>query len=109
MAGIAESTYHRWIERGEAGESPFREFSELTRASRAEARSKHVRTIRKAGREGDWKAAAWFLERSDRANWGRTVDAKVEHSGPNGGPIEIDVSKLTDDQLRAIVAGSSGG
>lgn len=109
LAGIAESTYHAWVKRGEAGESPFAEFSELTRAARAEARTRLVRVVRRAATEGDWKAAAWFLERSDRSNWGRTVDAKVEHSGPNGGPIEIDVTKLTDDELRAIVEGKGGG
>ena len=33
MAGIAESTYHAWIVRGESGEQPFAEFSELTRGA----------------------------------------------------------------------------
>lgn len=109
MVGIAESTYHDWIKRGESGESPFAEFSELTRAARAEARSKRVKTVAAASDDGDWKAAAWMLERMDRQHWGRTVDVRAEHSGPDGGPIRMDVTKMSDDELRAIVEGTGGG
>lgn len=101
MAGIAESTYHAWIARGEAGESPFAEFSELTRAARADARTRLVKTVVDAATvELDVKAAQWLLERMDRKNWGRTVDVRAEHSGPGGGPIEIDVA----DQLGRLDA-----
>ena len=58
------------------------------------ARAKLVRTI-VAAAEVDVKAAQWLLERMDRKNWGRTVDVRAEHSGPNGGPIPIVVA----DQL----------
>jgi hypothetical protein len=110
MAGIAESTYHAWIARGEAGDELYAEFSELTRAARADARTRLVKTVVDAATvEHDVKAAQWLLERMDRANWGRTVDVRAEHSGPNGGPIEIDVAKMTDDELRKIVEGTSGG
>ena len=110
LAGIAESTYHAWIKRGEAGESPFAEFAELTRAARADARTRLVKTVVDAAtEEHDVKAAQWLLERMDRKNWGRTVDVRAEHSGPNGGPIEIDVTKKTDAELREIVEGTGGG
>ena len=108
LVGISEQTYHNWIKRGEAGEEPFFGFLELTRAARADARRKLVKTVVDAA-ENDPKHAQWLLERMDRANWGRTVDVRAEHSGPGGGPIEIDVTKLTDAELRAIVEGKSGG
>lgn len=108
LSGISERSYHNWIARGEDGEEPFVQFVLLTRAARAEGRQKHVRTIGNASSSGDWKAAAFFLERSDPANWGRKDELKAEHSGPDGGPIplDVDVTKMTSEQLRAIVEGT---
>ena len=80
LAGIAESTYHNWIKRGEAGEPRFAEFLELTRAARARGRQKHVKAIAAAAVD-DWRAAAFFLERSDPANWGRKDKLNAEHTG----------------------------
>lgn len=37
----------------------------------------------------DWKAAAWWLERRDGQNFGKTSDLNLEISGPGGAPIEI--------------------
>ena len=34
LAGIAESTYHRWVQLGEAGEPQFSEFSEAATRAR---------------------------------------------------------------------------
>ena len=93
LAGIAESTYHEWVRRGETGEAPFSEFPELTRAARARGRLKHVRAIAAAADrpdgKGDWRASAFFLERSDPANWGRRDHHTTELSGPGGGPVAI--------------------
>lgn len=36
----------------------------------------------------DWRAASWFLERQDRANFGKGPE-QVELSGPGGGPVEL--------------------
>lgn len=80
LAGIAESTYHDWVRRGDAGEAPFSEFSELTRAARAKGRREHIQAIKKAASD-DWRAAAFFLERSDPANWGPKHKVQSEHTG----------------------------
>src|SRR5690348_5560790 len=77
LAGIGESTYHGWIKRAAAGESPFVEFAELTRAARAKGRLVHVQAIRAAAAD-DWRASAFFLERSDPANWGRKDKVAAE-------------------------------
>lgn len=54
----------------------------------------------------DWKAAAWLLERRNPKRYGK-VD-RLEHSGPEGQPIEtksvIDPAKLSNEQLAQIQA-----
>lgn len=56
--------------------------------------------LNKIGKATAWQAAAWMLERRWYQEFSRKD--KVEHSGPRGGPIVFDVSKLTDDELRTI-------
>ncbi len=75
-AGVHPSTYYRWMERGalegEAPEDdPYRHFrSEVDRAI-ADAEAAEVGLVVKAARDGDWRAAAWLLERRFGDRWGR--------------------------------------
>jgi hypothetical protein len=71
FVGIGETAFYEWIKRGDRGDTRFVSFAKVTRRARADGRGKCVNTIKTAAREGDWKAAAWFLERSDPVNWGR--------------------------------------
>jgi hypothetical protein len=48
----------------------FPDFRDAIEKARATAKVSSVAVIRKAA-TGNWQAAAWFLERSDPANWGR--------------------------------------
>jgi hypothetical protein len=91
--GINESTYHSWVLRGEKeiarlddpkakpneSERIFVEFSKAVTRARAQAEIQSVARIRKAAEE-DWRADAWYLERSHQQRWGRTK-LDVEHSG----------------------------
>jgi Helix-turn-helix domain len=86
LAGIGERTYHDWIKRGEAGEEPFSQFSQLCRAARADGRRRLVRTLRVAAKK-DWHAALAFLARSDPANWGTKSESKVDVTS-NGETIQ---------------------
>lgn len=64
-AGISERTFYNWKARAEAGERRFVQFvQELTRAE-AEGAEKLLDSIIKAAEAqgGDWRAAAWLLER----------------------------------------------
>ena len=50
----------------------------------------------------DWRAAAFYLERTDPKRWGRRTSHELQ--GPEGGPIQLDeprtdLSRLSDDQL----------
>jgi len=77
-------------------------FKEIMQA-RAFAEADNVLVIRNASRD-TWQAAAWWLERTFPDRWGRRDRMAVEHSGRDGGPIEVgmDLSKLTDKELEFL-------
>lgn len=83
-AGISPSTGHRWKGRGATaleelesvgsvpkGESVFAKFTEGAQTAQADTIMEAVSIIRGAAREGDWRAAAWFLERAYPSKWGK--------------------------------------
>lgn len=101
IVGIHVATYYGWLERGEADveagvESDYSEFFEASTHARAYARASAVAHIRTAMSD-DWRAAAWYLERSDSENWGR--QEKVEHSGELRQRVRVELDKLTDNEL----------
>lgn len=63
FVGITAETFYTWCAR-------YSDFSERIEKARATAKISSVAVIRKAS-QTNWQAAAWFLERSDPANWGR--------------------------------------
>lgn len=75
-AGIDHTTLYRWM----AKDAPLR-----TAVERAEGLAEHHRTaiVRKAGDEGNWTAAAWWLERRKSEDYARRerVDMSVDISG----------------------------
>lgn len=89
--GIAPSTYYKYMALAEEPDPPawVREFSEAVKKARAEAELRNVQAIAKAATDPrHWTAAAWFLERSYPKRWGR--QARLELSGPEGGPIQVE-------------------
>ena len=74
-AGVARRTLQRWLAAGEEAEaaadgrglSPreraYLELREAAGVARARAQVRALATIQKAGLDGSWQAAAWFLER----------------------------------------------
>lgn len=85
-AGISDETYANWC----AGKL---EFLEAVKKAQAQARIGAIARIQKAGRGGTWQADAWYLERTDSANYGRKDTIKIE-----GG---IDVN-LVNELVRAL-------
>ena len=71
----------------------------VLRAEIGKAEADHERNligrIVEAAENGVWQAAAWLAERKWPEEYGQrrmvtgTLDARHEHSGPGGGPIEI--------------------
>ena len=103
LVGIDESTYHKWQQRGRAElerveeghvncrvrkeEAPYVEFFKSAMRARAEGEQRHVKNIQDASSE-DWRASAWFLERSRPERWGKKQ--KLEHTGEGGGPVQTE-------------------
>jgi hypothetical protein len=103
-SGIAEKTFYNWMSRGLAErerlslsmtaksnptEVVFLQFLQRVEQARAEAIMKKVAVIAKSGNDGDWRAAAWWLERQVPEEFGKTE--KLEIGGSNGEPIRIQV------------------
>lgn len=61
--GISTEQFYNDLER-------FPDFRDAIEKARATAKVSSVAIIRQASKT-NWQAAAWFLERSDPANWGR--------------------------------------
>ena len=82
--GLDRRTYYRWMERGAADpESRFGRFLHDVTQARAKARAVVLDEIRQAVTAGqtpmpDWRARAWYLERTSRDDFGAQVEIRVE-------------------------------
>lgn len=95
LAGISHTTYYRWLEAGrKAKAGAFWEFCEAVKKAEAKAEADRVRRIQTAGKDGNWQADAWWLERRRPERWGRRE--RHELSGLGGEAITILV-KYADD------------
>ena len=111
--GIDPRTYYHWLKRGKdeedrinadiaptPNETPFLQFFQAVRKAQADGIMQHVMNIDHHAKNGTWQASAWILERKQPRKWGRFD--RTEHTGPDGGPININVS--TEDLERKVAA-----
>lgn len=117
-SGIAEKTFYNWMTRGmaererlslvpDAKENPteviFLQFLQRVEQARAEAITKKVAVIAKAGNDGDWRAAAWYLERQVPEDFGKTD--RFEIGGTNGEAIKVQVEMGDlEDKIAKVLA-----
>ena len=116
--GIAERTFYNWMTRGltererlatvpnakpNQTEGIFLQFLQQVERARGEAITKKVAVIAKAGNEGDWRAAAWWLERQTPEEFGKTD--KIEMTGNNGDPIKVQIEMGDlEDKIAKVLA-----
>lgn len=117
--GISEKTFYNWMTRGmnererlatvpnakvNTTEGVYLQFLQSVERARGEAITKKVAVIAKAGNEGDWRAAAWWLERQSPEEFGK-IDT-VQHTGTNGDAIkvQIEMGDLEDKIAKVLAA-----
>lgn len=108
-ANVAPATIYNWLARGEEHrdadpmpkrEAPFVEFLEATVKARAHAKLHSLAVIKAAAQDGDWRAAAWYLEHAHPDDYGRRT--RLEHAGEikTRQVPTVDLDALTDDELK---------
>ena len=78
--GICRKTLYNWMDRGEKGEIDFTHFILSIKKARAKAEMRHVEVIEKA-MDKNWQASAWWLERTNKEQWGMHSEQHIEHTG----------------------------
>ena len=80
--GIVSTTLYRWMKRGERQpDGPYGEFCRALKRADLEAELACLRQIKEAAQHGDWRAAAWMLERRYPEKWGRRRARRDESEG----------------------------
>ena len=72
--GISEKTYYEWLKKGENAKrttNRYGEFSKSIKESQAKAIIRNVTIVNKAAKDGDWKAAMTWLERTQPEHYSR--------------------------------------
>lgn len=93
-AGIDPSTFFGWQRRAKVGDEPYASFFHRFYEARGEVEDRLTGAL---SEDGDWRAKAWILERSYQYH----RPSAVEVSGPNGGPMQVNVS---GDVVRQAIA-----
>ena len=68
LTGVSPSTVQSWRKQSRAGRAGYRNFETEVLTAMAEGEAIHVARIAEAGR-GNWRAAAWLLERMHPEKW----------------------------------------
>lgn len=98
-AGIPPGIFRRWLEDGrkelETIYDDERGYPSQTgmlwlEVSKAEAERAQtlLSGVKTAGKQDEWRNLAWILEKTEREEFGDRVE--VQHTGPDGGPIEVE-------------------
>lgn len=113
-AGVSANTVNEWVRRGTGEDdrtpsSRYVSFAQEVAKMQAAAGLKAVAVVRGA-MDKSWQAAAWFLERRFPDEF--ALKTRTELTGKNGQPLipsDADFSKMSDEELQAIAAGSATG
>lgn len=83
-AGIGSSTFDEWMQRGADGERPYADFYTKVQKAQAESALRNQSIITRAAVAGDWRAAAYSLERHFPKEYGRASMVAAVSLQPGG-------------------------
>ena len=104
-AGINKDTLYRWLRDGaRAKKGKKKNFSDAVQKALAKSEMRDVYIIGKAA-ENQWQAAAWRLERKFPDRWGRKDKQRLEHTGKDGGAIQVEnVREKIESRISSVAA-----
>lgn len=101
FAGVSYNRFNEWRKAGKAAKNgKFKEFYNAIKKAEGDATNKWLGHIEDAAQDGNWQAAAWKLERRYPDDYGKRIKQQVQSQN-----VEIDVSSLTDEQLKRLANG----
>lgn len=82
LLGIGKTTFYTWLQKGEKGKSPYRDFWDAIKKGESELEETCVNGILEAGLKGNWQALAWLLERLCPERYAKKDVTAIEHKEP---------------------------
>lgn len=101
-AGVSPSRLAGWCKQDLEGNPRFRGLNALIDRARADAAIALLACIDASAQDGDWRAAAWKLERLYPEDYGRKIT--TTHHGNVQISHTIDYSRMTDEELDLLLA-----
>lgn len=98
LVGLTRQAWRKYVNHAKYGEEPYTTIVVAARKAIAKAEADGLVTIRNAEAEGDWKAAAWRMERRG-GRWGNKSTVNLKHSGTVA--VNVDHKLLQDPDARA--------
>jgi len=97
LVGISPSTYFNWMSKGSNHEPRFMEFLESIKRANAQSIVNQVAHIARAADSGNWRAAAWLLERKAPESFGKESTRSPEVDTQTlEKPLKISIQQLEE-------------
>ena len=97
-AGVSDSMLSQWVDRAEAGDPMFASIASAIASAEVDL----LRTVRGAADAGEWKAAAWLLERVHPERYSRVEIKREQYKKED---VESVISTMSKTKLRQLAAG----
>jgi len=103
LVGISPSTYFNWMSKGSNQEPGFLEFSESIERAKAQSIINRVAYISRAADSGNWRAAAWLLERMAPESFGKNSTRAPEVGGQRlEKPQGVSIQKIEESMAKIL-------
>ena len=103
LVGISPSTYFHWMSKGSKKEPGFLEFSESIERAKAQSIVNRVACVSRVADSGNWRAAAWMLERMAPESFGKNSTRAPEVGAPRlDKPQGVSIQKLEESLRRFL-------